>query len=256
MTDTLRMRTRLPLFAVLLGFGLSIFSAHWASAQDVQYSPQGEQIPGPPCDSVPQWFGAKPRTCTAGELAFWLSDVRHWREERKLRIGFDASTYDLPALKWAQSSFVQPQMMVHDRYFYDPTTQKYTVDKYLADTEARYGGIDSVLVWHTYPNIGIDSRNQFDLLADMPGGVPALKQMIADFHKHNVKVFFPVMVWDQGTHEQAGSLWQDLAKELLEIGADGVNGDTLDGIPQILATDSAKDGHPLALEPETGLARR
>jgi hypothetical protein len=31
-----------------------------------------------------------------------------------------------------------------------------------------------------------------------------------------------------------------LSKELAEIGADGVNGDTLDGIPQILATDSAR----------------
>ena len=233
--------------ACLLLYGTS------SLAQDVQYGPQGEQIPGPRCAAAPEWNGAKPRACQPQELSFWLSDVRHWRDERKLRIGYDGSAYNLPALKWTQSSFIQPQMMVHDRYFYDVATQHYTVDKYLADLEARYGGIDSVLIWHTYPNIGIDSRNQFDLFADLPGGVPAIKSMVADFHRHGVKVFFPVMVWDQGTHADP-NLWQTLSKELAEVGADGVNGDTLDGIPQMLATDSAKGDHPLALEPEVGLA--
>ena len=241
--------TRISLLATALALP---FSAWPASAQDVQYSPQGEQIPGPRCESVPEWYGGKPRTCQPGELAFWLSDIRHWRDERRLRVGFDPTTYDTPALKWTQSSFIQPQMMVHDRYFYDPATQKYTVDKYLADLETRYGGIDSVLIWHTYPNIGIDSRNQFDLFSDLPGGIPAVKAMVADFHRHGVKVLFPVMVWDQGTRPDP-NLWQALSKELAEIGADGVNGDTLDGIPQILATNSASLGHPLALEPESGL---
>ncbi len=236
---------RITLFA-LVCFALPAF------AQDVQYSPQGIQIPGPYCAGVPQWFGGKPRTCQPGELSYWLADITHWRDERRLRIGFDPTIYANPALQWTQSSFVQPQMMIHDRYFYDPATQKYTVDKYLADVEARYGGIDSVLIWHTYPNIGIDSRNQFDMLSDMPGGIPAVKQMVADFHRRGVKVLFPVMVWDQGTHPDP-ALWKHLSDELAEIGADGVNGDTLDGIPQVLATDSIAGGHPLALEPENGL---
>ena len=225
-----------------------------SQAQDVQNNPQGEQIPGPACDGTSPSYGGKPRPCQPYEFSYWLADVRHWRDERKLRIGFDATAYDNPALKWTQSSFVQPQMMVHDRYFYDPATRRYTVDKYLADVNARYGGIDSVLIWPTYPNIGIDSRNQFDLVSDMPGGIPAIKAMVADFHKHNVKVFFPVMVWDQGTRAEQGPFWEQFEKELASIDADGVNGDTLDGIPQVLVTDSAKGNHPLALEPETGLA--
>ena len=45
----------------------------------------------------------------------------------------------------------QPEMMVEDRYFYDPVAQRYTVDRYLDDLERRYGGIDSVLIWPTYP---------------------------------------------------------------------------------------------------------
>jgi len=238
--------------ALVLSFSSLALFANSGFAQDTQYSPQGIQIPGPNCAGIPQWYSGKPRTCQPYELSYWLADVTHWRDERRLRIGFNPAIYDIPALKWTQSSFVQPQMMVHDRYFYDPATQKYTVDKYLADLEARYGGIDSVLIWHTYPNIGIDSRNQFDMLADLPGGIPAVKRMIADFHRHGVKVLFPVMVWDQGTHPDP-DLWKRLSQELAEIGADGVNGDTLDGIPQVLATDSIQSGHPLALEPENGL---
>ena len=59
---------------------------------------------------------------------------------------------------------MQPQMMVHDRYFYDPVAGKYTVDRYLDDLEKRYGGIDAVLIWATYPNMGIDDRNQLEMV--------------------------------------------------------------------------------------------
>ncbi len=37
----------------------------------------------------------------------------------------------------------------------------------------RIGPIDAVLIWHVYPNLGVDDRNQFDLLRDLPGGIPA-----------------------------------------------------------------------------------
>ena len=68
-------------------------------------------------------------------------------------------------MQWTQSSFIQPQMMVHDRYFYDPVAGRYTVDRYLDDLEKRYGGIDAVLIWPTYPNMGIDDRNQHEMVA-------------------------------------------------------------------------------------------
>ncbi len=71
--------------------------------------------------------------------------------------------------------------MVHDRNFYDPAKQSYTVAKYLDDLEGRYGGIDSVLIWHTYPNIGIDDRNELDLFRDSPGGTAELREMVDDF---------------------------------------------------------------------------
>ena len=123
------------------------------------------------------------------------------REEHRIRFGINSSLYESAALQWAQSSFIQPQMMVHDRYFYDPVTRRYTVDRYLDDLQQRYGGIDSVLIWPTYPNMGIDDRNQHDLIRSMPGGIEGVKQMVADFHRRNVRVFFPMMMWDKGTRD-------------------------------------------------------
>ena len=41
------------------------------------------------------------------------------------------------------------------RYLFDGA---WTVDRYLDDLKNRYGGIDSVLIWPTYTNIGIDDR--------------------------------------------------------------------------------------------------
>ncbi len=222
------------------------------SAQDTQHAPEGQQIPGPGCLNIKGLWEGGTKACSADEHQAWLADVRHWRDERRIRIGYDGSRYALPELRWTQSSFLQPQMMVQDRYFYDPVTRRYTVDRYLDDLDKRYGGIDAVLIWPTYPNMGIDNRNQHDMIRCMPGGVAGVRQMIADFHRRGVRVLFPMMMWDQGTREQDKSWPQAIATLMAEVGADGVNGDTQDGVPLAFSLAADKLGHPLAFEPEGG----
>jgi gamma-glutamyl hercynylcysteine S-oxide synthase len=215
-----------------------------------------EQILAPKCMSMYEVAEGFPwprgyTPCTDDEHNAWLTDMRQFRLERRIRVGYDGSRYELPALKWTQSSFIQPQMMVQDRYFYDPVARRYTVDRYLDDLRRRYGGIDAVLIWPTYPNLGIDSRNQLDTVRSMPGGVSAVRQMIADFHRHGVRVLFPMMMWDQGTRDP-GTPWPDaIAALMAEIGADGINGDTQDGVPRAFSEAADKTGHPLAFEPES-----
>jgi gamma-glutamyl hercynylcysteine S-oxide synthase len=240
---------------VLVAAYLLLDCAPIVQSQDTVIRPTSEQIPGPSCGAVPEWNdSAPPATCTALQIEDWLRDITHWRNERRIRIGLDETAYRDPALTWTQSSFVQPQMMVHDRYFYDPATRRYTVDRYLNDVEQRYGGIDSVLIWHTYSNIGIDSRNQYDMFRDLPGGAEGVRQMVENFHRHHVRVLFPIMLWDQGTHEEGVPDAEAIARELVSVDADGINGDTLEGMPRIFSIEAAKLGHPLALEPEVGLA--
>ena len=204
-------------------------------AQDPTVTPQGYHFEGPR---------------TPADFPRWLADMKRWRMEYLKRIGYNGAEYDRPELKWTQSSFMQPQMMIEDRYFFDPATGKYTVDRYLDDLDKRYGGIDAVLVWHTYPNIGIDDRSQFDHFRDMPGGIPAIRQMVADFHRRGVRVLFPMMLWDQGTRDFGLPESRALAEELAEVGADGINGDTMAAVPREYCVASDKTGHPLAFEPE------
>jgi len=192
------------------------------------------------------------------DFAAWLAGMRAYRQQTqealKSGLGGLADPYAQPALRWAPRSFIQPQMMAHERYFYDPGSGQYTVDRYLADLERRYGGIDSVLIWPTYPNIGIDNRNQFDLWRDMPGGCAGVRKMVAAFHRRGVRVLFPIMFWDHGTRDEGVPMAQRLAEMAKATGADGLNGDTMSPVTREFYTESLKVRHPLALEPENGLA--
>jgi formylglycine-generating enzyme required for sulfatase activity len=249
--------------AILLGSCLALdIAAPVSSAQDSAFVGKyndgfeavPDQIPGPACLNASSRSEGAVAPCSAAEHEAWLADLRHWRMERLIRIGYNAARYEMPELRWTQSSFIQPQMMVEDRYFYDPVAAKYTVDRYLDDLEKRYGGIDSVLIWPTYPNMGIDNRNQHDMIRAMPGGVAGVRQMIADFHKRGVRVLFPMMMWDQGTRDP-GKPWPDAIAEIMaEVGADGINGDTQDGVPLAFTEAAEKIRHPLVFEPEGGPA--
>jgi formylglycine-generating enzyme required for sulfatase activity len=216
-------------------------------AQDTQYSPKDSLFPLPYCADE-NW--EQHNQCSQGEIDAWRKDLLNWRDQTRDRVGYDDALYKRPEGLWAQSSFMQAQMMAEDRYFYDPVAGKYTVDRYLDDLEKRFGGIDSVLIWPSYPNIGIDDRNQFDLVRLMPGGVPAVRAMVQQFHERGVHVLFPYNPWDRGTRPEGMPDAEAIATLMKEIDADGVNGDTMDGMAQSFFQASEKVGHPLVFEPE------
>ena len=110
------------------------------------------------------------------DLPAWRDGLAQWRASCRAAIGYTGKIYDQPALNWTSTSYIQPQSHPYDRLFYDVASHSYTMDVFLADLTQRYGGIDSVLVWPTYTNIGMDDRNQFDLIRAMPGGAPVRRR--------------------------------------------------------------------------------
>ena len=74
--------------------------------------------------------------------------------------------------------------------------------------------------------------------------------MVDDFHRRDVQVFFPVLAWDTGTRDEGSPPSTAVSALLKEIGADGINFDTLEARPADFRAASDAIGHPLALEPQ------
>ena len=214
-----------------------------------RYLPTPGKAPGWPFAEIGHWT-----MDVAGTADDWLRDLRDWRREHLIRIGYDDANYRRPELQWAQRNFVHAQMMVEDRFFYDPVKGKYTVDRYLDDLIERFGGIDSVLIWYVYPNIGIDDRNQTELAHDLPGGLAGLRGAVEAFHRRGVRVFLPTKPWDNGTRANAKSDWHAIAEIVQAVGADGINGDTYNGVPRAFFDACDALGCPVVLQPESTIS--
>ena len=114
----------------MLAISVAFNHAMPASAADetqvtsyVPWFPSSEvpMINGPKCLEV---WDAGTSGCRPDAHQGFLDALRYWRKVRRIYVGYDGSRYDLPAVKWAQSSFIQPQAMVEDRYLYDPTVKE------------------------------------------------------------------------------------------------------------------------------------
>ncbi len=232
--------------AVLFLIVCLLSADEWKSRHDLVSHTGILNLPEPPAPS--EVFFAGP--ASPSDQAGWLEGLKAWRSNARTLLRYSPSQYERPELEWTQHVFSQVQLLIWDRGFYDPGKADYTVDRFLSETEGRIGPIDAVLIWHVYPNLGVDDRNQFDLLRDLPGGLPGVRRMVEQFHKRGVKVFFPILAWDAGTREEGAAPWTTMSQLMKEIGADGINFDTLETVPPQFRYASDAIGHPLALEPQ------
>jgi gamma-glutamyl hercynylcysteine S-oxide synthase len=231
---------------LILFLFIPAFSDEWKSSHGL-VSPTGVMNLAEPAAPADVFFpGPESPDAATG----WLAGLKAWRQDRRTRLRYDGSQYERPDMEWTQHVFSQVQLLIWDRSFYDPVKGEYTVERFLDETERRLGPIDAVLIWHVYPNIGADERNQLDLLRDLPGGIAALTQVVQRFHARGVKVLFPILAWDTGTRDEGAPPSLAMVQLLKDIGADGINFDTLESVPAQFRQASDAVGHPLALEPQ------
>ncbi len=160
----------------------------------------------------------------------WRRQLQRWRREARSLSGYDGSLYERPDLSWTRACFVVAQVWLWDELLYDAATGSFTPDRLLADAE-RFGGFDGVVLWHAYPVIGIDDRNQWDYYRLVPG----LRSLVDQLHRAGVRVFLDYNPWDTGTRRGKADA-VELAATVAAFDADGVFLDTLkEGGPELLA---------------------
>ncbi|SDF12341.1 Sulfatase-modifying factor enzyme 1 [Cellulosimicrobium cellulans] len=178
----------------------------------------------------------------------WRERLAAWRDDARRRHGYTGAAYDRPDAAWAAGCSTVAQVWLWDELLYSFEEHRFTPERFLADARERFGGLDAVVLWHAYPVIGIDDRNQWDFYRDVPGIV----DLVRTFHDAGLHVFVDYNPWDVGTCRGDDDL-TELAAVVRDLGADGVFLDTLKKAePELVARlEAARPG--IVLEGESKL---
>ncbi|MCF8241391.1 MAG: formylglycine-generating enzyme family protein [Melioribacteraceae bacterium] len=162
----------------------------------------------------------------------WLYDLEE----------FDNSLFERKDLEWVRHDYVMTIQMAWDQAYHDALENKYYFEDILEDAEPLFGGYDSYQLWPTWPRLGLDQRNQFDLYRDLPGGIEEIKRQVDYAHSKDVKYFIAYNPWDASTRKE--DHLKGMADLIRDTDADGVILDTRGESSAELqeAADAVKEG--------------
>ncbi|HZX09293.1 SUMF1/EgtB/PvdO family nonheme iron enzyme [Kribbella sp.] len=183
------------------------------------------------------------------DLPRWRATLAEWKSGALERTRYDGSHYTEPGREWTQTAYSVALVWLWDDLLYDLATGKFTPRKFVEHGVAEFGGYDAIVLWHAYPVIGIDDRNQFDFYRDVPG----LPQLVDDLHELGLKVFFDYNPWDVGTRRAARSDADEFAALVSDYNVDGAFLDTLKEGDPAFARALRQANPAIALEGESRL---
>ncbi len=137
---------------------------------------------------------------------------------------FNDSLFQRKDLQWIRHTYVLHLMDAWDKFYYDIKDGKYRLQDFLQHGKKLYGGDDIVSIWPTWPTLGLDPRNQFDLFRDLPGGTAAMGKQAALSRSRGTKFFICYNPWDESTRSE--DHFRGLSQLIKETSADGVVLDT------------------------------
>jgi sulfatase modifying factor 1 len=151
----------------------------------------------------------------------WRAVLQQWRDEARDRLAYDGTAYvDAP---WVSACYAVALVWLWDERLYDHAAGRFRVREFLTEASGKFGGFDGVVLWHAYPVIGLDDRNQYDFYRD----VPELSEVVAEFQRAGVRVFLDYNPWDTTTRQESVDDAQAVAALATRLGADGIFLDTL-----------------------------
>lgn len=174
--------------------------------------------------------------------------LEQWRIQARARFGEHGARYDEPTATWAASCYVVAQIWLWDELLYSFEERRFTPQRLIADAKERFGGFDAVVLWHAYPVIGIDERNQWTYYREVPG----LAELVAELHRLGVRVLCDYNPWDTGTKRGRADA-VELRALIEDFGFDGVFLDTLKQGDTALIDPLFEANPGLALETESKL---
>jgi iron(II)-dependent oxidoreductase len=174
---------------------------------------------------------------TQAEWSGWHGAMLEARASIREEARIDLGLYDDPDTGWSDTSFRQLFLFMYDASFYDRDARRYRTAEQIDGWLQMFGRIDSVLLWHAYPRLGFDSRNQFDFYRTMPGGVAQLREEVIDpLHARKIRVFVDYNPWDRALSDAGATAHiGDLSDIVADLDADGVMLDTMTDAPEALA---------------------
>lgn len=165
---------------------------------------------------------------------FWERPVEAgWREALKKFFqqdylfdieSFNTEIYQRSDLQWIKSAYLIYAIFAWDPDFYDYESNEYKLTDYLKSLQPFLGKTDVACVWPTWPRLGLDERNQWDMYRNLPGGVHAIRNLKNALDRNGTKMFISYNPWDESTRQEAHL--QGLSQLIQETDADGVVLDT------------------------------
>lgn len=156
----------------------------------------------------------------------WQDGMRLMFAERYLYdlYSFDDNLYRRDDLKWIRSSYLMILQMAWDREFYDRFVSESGFSDFMDEYNRLFGHVDVYGIWPTWPRLGLDERNQWDLYRNLPGGTEGLKRISRRVKADSCRFFIAYNPWDKSTREE--DHLGGMAEIIAATEADGVVLDT------------------------------
>lgn len=176
-----------------------------------------------------------------------------WGAQQRKELNYSDELYRRPDFAWVPGSYACCFLMLCDERFYDAANGRYRIQEWLEASQRDFGGFDSAVLWHAYPRIGLDERNQFDFYRDQPGGLKGLRGVVDELHRAGVRSFIDYNPWDAVTRREATSDVDALCEIVRALDVDGIFLDTMkEGATEFRAKlDAVRPG--VVLEGEVAL---
>ena len=168
----------------------------------------------------------------------WQEGLRMMFQQRYLYdlLSFDNTMFERTDLGWMKNKYIMLLQFAWDDTYYDFRQKKYTFYSAFTKYDHLTGGYDIFTLWPTWPRLGLDQRNQWDMYRDLPGGLKELRKQSAFVHSKGKHYFISYNPWDEGTRKE--DQLNGMETLLRETEADGV---VLDTKGCLLYTSDAAD---------------